>query len=164
MVALRQGPRWARPFSLPAGRSVLAILPQPASGRVQVQYLASAPLRQFANSVQSSSFSVSEFESSRRSEIGPEDSLKSPPVLAPGAHWRSKHQCTQRKLSRCGQAWRKCPLRLRNVNLRVRDELLGSAGASPAVSRASRDTLCEAFRRGRRKRAGVGARAPPRAA
>src|SRR4030095_7024650 len=48
----------------------------------------------------------------------------------------------------------KSPPHPRNVNLRVRDELLGSAGASPAVSRAARDT--KAFRRGRRKgRAGA---------
>src|SRR4029077_8054663 len=115
LVALRQGFRWARPFSLQLARSVLALLLEPASARVQVRCFASAPLRQFASSIQFSSFSACEFESSRRSEIGPEDSLKSPPVLAPGARWRSKHQCTQRKLSRCGQAWRKCPLRLRNV-------------------------------------------------
>jgi len=33
----------------------------------------------------------------------------------------------------------------------IYDDLLGSAGASPAVSRASRDTLSRAFRRRRRK-------------
>ncbi len=33
----------------------------------------------------------------------------------------------------------------------MRDELLGSAGASPAASHASRDTFCEAFRRGAEK-------------
>src|SRR4029077_1077974 len=121
LVALRHGFRWAWPFSLQLARSVLALLLEPASARVQVRCFASAPLRQFASSVQSSSFSVSEFESSRRSEIGPEDSLKSPPVLAPGAHQRSKHLCTQRRLSRCRQTWRKCPHRLRNVKSRVRD-------------------------------------------
>ena len=35
----------------------------------------------------------------------------------------------------------KCPPGLRNVNSRVHDEMLGSAGASPAVSRATRDTF-----------------------
>jgi len=98
LVALRQCSRWARPFSfLLRPLSAVLLEPEPASAREQARRLASAPLRQLASSVQSSSFSVSEFESSRLSEIDPEDSPKSPPVLAPGAHRRSKHQCTQRR-------------------------------------------------------------------
>ena len=83
---------------------------------VQVQCLASGPLRQFSRLIRPSSFSACEFESSRRSEIDPEDSPKSPPVLASGAHRRSKYQCTQRRRSRCGQTWRKCPPHVSNVN------------------------------------------------
>ena len=95
LVALRQGFRWARPFSLPLARSELALLPQPASGREWVQRLASVPLRQFVKLFQPFSFSACEFESSRRSEIDPEDSPKWPPALDSNAYPRSKHQCTQ---------------------------------------------------------------------
>ena len=83
LVASRQCSGWALPFSLPLGRSVLALLPQPAAARVQVQCLASEPLPTSLRSwLQPFSSSVCEFESSRRSEIDPEDSPKSPPVLA----------------------------------------------------------------------------------
>jgi error-prone DNA polymerase len=46
-----------------------------------------------------------------------------------------------------------------NVEETIHDDLLGSAGASPAVSRASRDTLRELFGGGAEK-SGRGARAP----
>ena len=162
LVASRQCSGRALPFSLPLGRSVSALLLKPAAARVQVQCLALEPSPRFAKLVQPSSFSVCEFESSRRSEIDPEDSPKSPPVLASGAHRRSKHPCTQRKRSRCGQTWRKCPPHASNVNSRVHDEMLGSAGASPAVSRASRDTFGSLFGGGAEK-GGRGAPRSPRA-
>src|SRR6476659_3463339 len=97
LVASRQCSGRALPFSLPLGRPVPALLLKPAAARVQVQCLASVPLRQFSRLIRPFSFSVCEFESSRRSEIDPEDSTKSPPVLASGAHRRSKQQCTQRR-------------------------------------------------------------------
>jgi hypothetical protein len=106
LVAARQCSGWAPPFSLLPRGSAEALLQQPAFARVQAQCLASRRLRQFVSSVQlSSSFSASEFESSRRSEIDLEDLPKSPPVLASGSHRPSKHQCTQRRRSGCGQAW-----------------------------------------------------------
>src|SRR3954470_10045714 len=90
LVALRQCSDWVRTFSLPSGQIVLALFPQPVSARVQVQCFASAPLRPFAL-IRLFSFSVCEFESSRRSEIDPADSPKSPPELDSSAHRRSKH-------------------------------------------------------------------------
>jgi len=133
LVALRQCSGWAPPFSLPPGRSVSALLVQPAaSARVQVRCFASVPLPRFAKLAQpSSSFSASEFESSRPSEIDPEDSPKSPPGLDSSAHWRSKHQCTQQRRLRCGQAWRKCPPRLGNVKLWPFRTSLGSDRKTP---------------------------------
>jgi hypothetical protein len=64
---------------------------------VQVRCFASASLPRFAKLAQPFSFSTSGFESSRRSEIHPEDSPKSPPELDSSAHRRSKYQCTQRR-------------------------------------------------------------------
>src|SRR5205823_5911360 len=86
----------ARPFSLRL-QSVLATLPLEGFASARVQCPASAPFQQFASSVQLFSFSASGFESSRRSEIDPEDSPKSLPELDSSAHRRSKHQCTQRR-------------------------------------------------------------------
>ena len=98
LVASRQCSGWAPSFSLPPGRSVLALLPQPAAcAPAQVQCLASALLPEFAMLLPTFSFSPSGLESSRRSEIDPEDSPKSPPELDSSAHQRSKHQCTQRR-------------------------------------------------------------------
>ena len=98
LVALRQCSGWARPFSLPSGRSVLDLLAQPTAGApAQVPCLASAPLPEFAMLLPPFSFSASGFESSRRSEIDQEDLPKSPPELDSSAHRRSKHQCTQRR-------------------------------------------------------------------
>ena len=98
LAASRRCSGWAPPFSLPPGRSVLALLPQPAAyAPAQVQCLASALLPEFAMLLPPFSFSPSGFESSRRSEIDPEDSPKSPPELDSSAHRRSKHQCTQRR-------------------------------------------------------------------
>src|SRR5262249_36197109 len=94
LVSSRRRSGWARAFSLP-GRRCLAFLPQSASARVPAQRLPSAQWRQLMNSIQFSSFSVSGFESSRRSEIDPEDSPKSPPVLASSAHRRTKRPHTQ---------------------------------------------------------------------
>ena len=98
LEALRRCSGWARPFSLPSGRSVLALLARPtACAPAQVPCLASAPLPEFAMLLPPFSFSASEFESSRRSEIDQEDLPKSPPELDSSAHRRSKHQCTQRR-------------------------------------------------------------------
>jgi hypothetical protein len=98
LVASRQCSGWAPPFSLPPGRSVLALLPQPAAcAPAQVQCLASALFPEFAMLLPPFSFSPSGLESSRRSEIDPEDSPKSPPVLDSSAHRRSKHHCTERR-------------------------------------------------------------------
>jgi len=98
LVASRQCSGWAPPFSLAPGRSVLALLPQPAAcAPAQVQCLASALLPEFAKLLPPFSFSPSGLESSRLSEIDPEDSPKSPPELDSSAHRRSKHQCTQRR-------------------------------------------------------------------
>jgi hypothetical protein len=55
-----------------------------------VQFLASIPLRPFAKLIQPFSFSASEFESFRRSEIDPEDLPKSLPERASGARRPSK--------------------------------------------------------------------------
>src|SRR5213075_1282512 len=95
LVASRQCSDWVRAFSLPPGEFVLALFPQPMSARVQVQCFASAPLRPFAL-IRLFSFSVCEFESSRRSEIDPADSPKSPPELDSSAHRRSKYSRTTR--------------------------------------------------------------------
>ena len=98
LVALTQCFGWARPFSLPSERFVLALLPQPtACAPARVQCLASPRLPEFSMLLPPFSFSASEFESSRRSEIDQEDLPKSPPELDSSAHWRSKHQCTQRR-------------------------------------------------------------------
>ena len=162
LVASRQCSGWALPFSLPLGRSVPALLLKPAAARVQVQCLALGPLRQFSRLIRPFSFSICEFESSRRSEIDPEDSPKSPPVLASAAHRRSKHQCTQRRRSRCGQAWRKCPPHVSNVNSRGTMKCWGARAPRP-LCHAPRGTLLGSLFGGAPKRAG-GAPALPRAA
>src|SRR5262249_16304348 len=95
LVASRQRCGWAPPFSPPPARCVQAFLPQSASAQVQARRLAWAQLREFASQIQPFSFSASGFESFRRSEIDPEDSRKSPPVLASGAHRRTKRQYIQ---------------------------------------------------------------------
>src|SRR4029453_8849738 len=104
----------APPFSLPPGRSVLALLPEAAAcAPAQVQCLASALLPEFAMLLPPFSFSPSGFESSRRSEIDPEDSPKSPPELDSSADRRSKHQCTQRREPLRANASRKSSAPLR---------------------------------------------------
>src|SRR3954471_15455721 len=132
---------WTRRFSLPEARFVRPALVKPAAARALERCLPSRLSRQFSRLIRSFSFSICEFESSRRSEIDPEDSPKSPPALRSGAHRRSKYPCKARRRSRHGQAWRKCPPHVTNVNSGLRDELPGSAGASAAVSRASRNTF-----------------------
>jgi hypothetical protein len=105
LVASRQRSDWTPSFSLLQGRSALALLARPAAcAPAQVQCLASRRLPEFAMLLPPFSFSPSGFESSRRSEIDPEDSPKSPPELDSSAHRRSKHQCTQRREPLCANA------------------------------------------------------------
>src|SRR3954471_20816028 len=158
LAALRPCFDWARPFSLPEERFVRPALVKPAAARALGRYLPS----RLSRLIRSFCFSICEFESSRRSEIDPEDSPKSPPALRSGAHRRSKYPCKAGRRSRHGQALRKCPPHVTNVNSGLRDELPASAGASPAVSRASRNTFGKLFGGGAEK-GGRGARAPARA-
>src|SRR5262249_1698717 len=86
---------WVRPFS-PRLQFVLATPPAHGSAQAHVRCFALAQLRYLKRLIRPFSFSTSEFDSSPRSEIDPEDLPKPPPELAPVAYRSTQRQCTQR--------------------------------------------------------------------